>query len=55
MRALLGKIYSVEINVASTARTARSDKFFGCEGESSCDTISWVCGTMKTTDDSGQY
>jgi len=25
-----------------------SDRFLGCEGERSCDTISWVCGTMKT-------
>ena len=34
---------------AMTAKTATSEKFFGCRGSRSCETMSCVWGTVKTT------
>jgi hypothetical protein len=44
----LGKAYKANIWRARMARTTASERFFGWRGSSNWETISWVCGTVKT-------
>jgi hypothetical protein len=43
-----GKKYRARIWRPSMNSTIKSERFFGSEGESNCETISWVWGTEKT-------
>ena len=43
-----GRMYRRKMWPARTVKTAASERFFGCLGSSNCETISWVCGTVKT-------
>ena len=42
------KIVAERIMHASMPRTNASERFLGCRGSKSCDTMSWVVGTTKT-------
>jgi hypothetical protein len=44
----LGNRYNARICKPSIASTIASERFLGCRGSSSCETISWVWGTVKT-------